>query len=41
LKYFDNPTVPPGVAPGIFNMGRDISFKVVIPFNFSPKEKSM
>lgn len=39
LKYFDNPTVPPGVTPGIFNMGRDISFKVVIPFGFSAKQK--
>jgi iron complex outermembrane recepter protein len=39
LKYFDNPVVPPGVTPGIFNMGRDISFKVVVPFSFSPKEK--
>jgi iron complex outermembrane receptor protein len=36
LKYFDNPTVPAGVQPGIFNMGRNISFKVVIPFDLSP-----
>lgn len=36
LKYFDNPTVPTGVQPGIFNMGRNISFKVVIPFELSP-----
>lgn len=35
LKYFDNPTVPTGVQPGIFNMGRNISFKVVVPFDFS------
>lgn len=41
LKYFDNPVVPPGVTPGIFNMGRNISFKVVVPFSFSPKEKTM
>ncbi len=40
LKYFDNPVVPPGVQPGIFNMGRNISFKVVIPFDLSPKEKA-
>jgi len=41
LKYFDNPTVPAGVQPGIFNMGRNISFKVVIPFDLSPKEKAI
>lgn len=40
LKYFDNPTVPAGVQPGIFNMGRNISFKVVVPFDLSPKEKA-
>jgi iron complex outermembrane receptor protein len=40
LKYFDNPTVPEGVQPGIFNMGRNISFKVVVPLNFkSPSLK--
>jgi len=39
LKYFDNPTVPPGVQPGIFNMGRNISFKLVIPFDVSPHTK--
>jgi iron complex outermembrane receptor protein len=39
LKYFDNPTVPPGVQPGIFNMGRNVSFKVVVPFDLSPREK--
>ncbi|MEO6522674.1 MAG: TonB-dependent receptor [Mucilaginibacter sp.] len=34
LKYFDNPNgAGPGVAPGIFNMGRNISFKVVVPFD--------
>jgi len=36
LKYFDNQTVPAGVQPGIFNMGRNISFKVVVPFDVSP-----
>jgi iron complex outermembrane recepter protein len=41
LKYFDNPTVPAGVQPGIFNMGRNISFKVVVPFDLSPKEKAI
>jgi len=40
LKYFDNPTVPPGVQPGIFNMGRNVSFKVVVPFDLSPKDKT-
>ncbi len=39
LKYFDNAVVPPGVQPGIFNMGRTVSFKVVVPFDFSPKER--
>jgi iron complex outermembrane receptor protein len=39
LKYFDNPVVPPGVQPGIFNMGRNFSFKVVVPFDLSPREK--
>jgi iron complex outermembrane recepter protein len=40
LKYFDNATVPPGVQPGIFNMGRNISFKVVVPFDLSAHAKS-
>jgi len=39
LKYFDNPTVPAGLQPGIFNMGRNVSFKVVIPFDLSPHPK--
>ncbi|HEY4325683.1 MAG TPA: TonB-dependent receptor [Mucilaginibacter sp.] len=39
LKYFDNPVVPAGVQPGIFNMGRNVSFKVVVPFDLSPHEK--
>jgi iron complex outermembrane receptor protein len=33
LKYFDNADAGPGVQPGIFNMGRNISFKVIVPFN--------
>ena len=40
LKYFDNANVPPGVQPGIFNMGRNISFKVVVPFDLSPHQKN-
>jgi iron complex outermembrane receptor protein len=32
LKYFDNPGTAPGVQRGIFNMGRNVSFKVVVPF---------
>jgi iron complex outermembrane receptor protein len=39
LKYFDNPVVPAGVQRGIFNMGRNVSFKVVVPFDLSPHEK--
>jgi iron complex outermembrane receptor protein len=41
LKYFDNPNVPAGVQPGIYNMGRNISFKVVVPFDLSPHAKDM
>ena len=41
LKYFDNPVVPPGVQPGIFNMGRNITFKVIVPFDLSPHTKAM
>ncbi|MFI5163526.1 MAG: TonB-dependent receptor [Sphingobacteriales bacterium] len=41
LKYFDNPNVPPGVQPGIFNMGRNISFKVVVPFDLSSHKKDI
>ncbi|TDW99102.1 TonB-dependent receptor [Dinghuibacter silviterrae] len=37
LKYFDNPVVPPGIQPGMFNMGRNITFKVIVPFDLSPK----
>jgi iron complex outermembrane receptor protein len=40
LKYFDNPVVPPGVQPGIFNMGRNLSFKVVVPFDLSAHSKA-
>ncbi len=40
LKYFDNANVPAGVQPGIFNMGRNVSFKVVVPFDLSPHPKS-
>jgi len=39
LKYFDNPMVPAGIQPGIFNMGRDISFKVIVKFDLSPHAK--
>ncbi|HZY37822.1 MAG TPA: TonB-dependent receptor [Mucilaginibacter sp.] len=39
LKYFDNAVVPPGIQPGIYNMGRDISFKVIVPFDLSPHTK--
>ncbi len=39
LKYFDNPVVPPGIQPGIFNMGRNLSFKVVVPFDLTAKTK--
>ena len=39
LKYFDNPVVPAGVQPGIFNMGRNFSIKVVVPFDLSPRTK--
>lgn len=37
LKYFDNPVVPPGIQPGMFNMGRNITFKVIVPLDLSPK----
>ncbi len=40
LKYFDNTVTAPGVQRGIFNMGRNISFKVVVPFDLSPRTKS-
>ncbi|MCC8425038.1 TonB-dependent receptor [Mucilaginibacter sp. UR6-11] len=35
LKYFDNAETAPGVQRGIFNMGRNISFKVIVPFDLS------
>ncbi len=40
LKYFDNPTVPAGIQRGIFNEGRNISFKIVLPFDLSPRAKA-
>ncbi len=40
LKYFDNPVVPGGIQPGIFNMGRNISFKIIVPFDASKHTKS-
>ena len=40
LKYFETINPGPGVQPGIFNMGRNISFKVVVPFDLSPHTKS-
>jgi len=39
LKYFDNPVVPPGVQRGIFNMGRNVTFKVIVPFDLSAHVK--
>ena len=39
LKYFDNANVQPGIQPGIFNMGRNITFKAIVPFDLSPKSK--
>lgn len=41
LKYFDNAVTAPGVQRGIFNMGRNVSFKVVVPFDLSPKSKQI
>jgi len=41
LKYFDNPVVPPGTQPGMFNMGRNITFKVIVPFDLSAKGRQM
>jgi iron complex outermembrane receptor protein len=35
LKYFDNQFTADGVQRGIFNMGRNISFKVIVPFSLS------
>ena len=40
LKYFGNPTAPDGINHGIYNMGRNISFKVVVPFGFNTGKKS-
>ena len=41
LKYFDNPVVPPGVQRGIFNMGRNVTFKVIVPFDLSAHVKAV
>jgi len=41
LKYFDNPVVPEGIQPGIFNMGRNVSIKMVVPFDLSPHGKGI
>jgi iron complex outermembrane receptor protein len=35
LKYFDNTDTAPGLQRGIYNMGRNISFKVIVPFDLS------
>lgn len=40
LKYFDNMHVQPGVRPGIFNMGRNIDFKVMVPFDLGAHLKT-
>ncbi|GGA95322.1 TonB-dependent receptor [Puia dinghuensis] len=39
LKYFDSPNVPPNITPGMFNMGQNFTFKVIVPFDLSPKAK--
>ena len=41
LKYFDNARIPAGVHPGIFNMGRNIDFKVAMPFDLITHSKTM
>lgn len=38
LKYFDNPVVPANITPGMFNMGQNFSFKVIFPFDLSPRK---
>ncbi|HEV2483608.1 MAG TPA: TonB-dependent receptor, partial [Puia sp.] len=35
LKYFDNPVVPSNITPGMFNMGRNVTFKLIVPFDLS------
>ena len=40
LKYFDNIHVQPGISPGIFNMGRNINFKVMVPFDLGAHLKT-
>jgi len=39
LKYFDNPEVPPGITPGMFNMGRNITFRMIVPLDLSGSKK--
>ena len=39
LKYFDSQNVPPNIVPGMFNMGQNFTFKVIVPFDLSPKAK--
>ena len=39
LKYFDPNVTANVLHPGIFNMGRNISFKVIIPVNFTTGSK--
>jgi iron complex outermembrane receptor protein len=41
LKYFDNNNVPAGVQRGIFNEGRNLTFKVVVPFDFVTHGKTV
>lgn len=41
LKYFDNARMPAGVHPGIFNMGRNIDFKVAMPFDLTARSKTL
>ncbi len=40
LKYFDNPVVPAGVRPGIFNMGRNVSFSSLSPLIFRQRQRA-
>jgi iron complex outermembrane receptor protein len=41
LKYFDPNADASVKMPGIFNMGRNISFKVIVPFDISPHTKTV
>jgi iron complex outermembrane receptor protein len=38
LKYFEQYSASPNGHLGIYNMGRNISFKLVVPFDFSKKK---